>query len=196
MTRQTPQQRAGRVRRAMGATWLTLLLSWSGVVQAAAPACARLAPVSWNTAALRHCEAQGIPAVLARAVIQVESGGHPYALRLNVGRGRGVYPRTHGEAVRLLQVVLPRSRNVDIGLMQVNLGIWGARLRVTAAQLLEPATNLRVGCHILRRALATRGPAWQRLGRYHTGTPARQRAYALRVTAWLERLLPLRPDRR
>lgn len=191
MTRQSAQQRTGRARGYMWGVWLALLLGWGGAVQAA-PACGQPVSVSWDPAALRHCEAQGVPAVLARAVIQVESGGHPYALRVNGGQGRSLYPRTHAEAVRLLQAVLPRSRNVDLGLMQVNLGIWGARLQVTAAQLLDPATNLRVGCTVLRRALGTRGPAWQRLGRYHSGKPARQRAYALRVTRWLERLLAAR----
>ena len=34
----------------------------------------------------RTCGTQGIPVALVRAVIRVESGGHPYALRINAGR--------------------------------------------------------------------------------------------------------------
>jgi soluble lytic murein transglycosylase-like protein len=149
--------------------------------------------VSWDTEAFRHCADQGIPVPLVLAVIQTESSGHPYAIRINAGRGRALYPRTHAEAVRILQAITPLTTNIDIGLLQVNVGIWGARLQVTATELLDPATNLTVGCRILRRALATQGAAWQRLGRYHSGTPARQRAYAQRVTEWLEVLLRRMP---
>ena len=168
---------------------LSLLLGWSGAVHAATQPCGRPAPVSWDTEALHRCADQGIPIPLVLAVIQAESGGHPYALRINAGLGQSLYPRTHAEAVRILQAITPLTSNIDIGLLQVNVGIWGARLQVTATELLDPATNLTVGCRILRRTLATQGPAWQRLGRYHSGTPARQRAYALRVTEWLEVLL-------
>ena len=166
-----------------------LLLVWS--VAAATRSCG--APVSWDPAALYQCTAQGIPAPLVLAVIRTESGGHPYAIRLNAGRGQSLYPRTHAEALRILRAVTPLTSNIDVGLMQVNVGLWGARMQVTAARLLDPVINLRVGCRILNRALATPGPAWQRLGRYHSGTPARQRAYALRVTRWLEVLRRRRP---
>jgi soluble lytic murein transglycosylase-like protein len=193
MTRHAHQRGGGRPSGRVWGICLSFLLGWSGVAHAAIHPCGRPTPVSWDTSALRHCADQRIPAPLVLAVIQVESGGHPYALRINAGRGQSFYPRTHAEAVRLLQTITPLTSNIDIGLMQVNVGIWGGRLQVTAAQLLDPATNLRVGCGILRHALATRGPAWQRLGRYHSGTPARQRAYALRVTEWLEVLLRRMP---
>jgi hypothetical protein len=121
--------------------------------------------------------------------MQTESGGHPYALRINAGHGRSLYPRTHAEAVRILQAIAPITRNIDIGLLQVNVGIWGPRFHVTAEQLLDPTTNLTIGCQILRRALTTRGSMLMRIGRYHSGKPVRQRAYARRVARWMEYLL-------
>ena len=107
---------------------LSLLLGWSGAVHAATQPCGRPAPVSWDTKALHRCADQGIPIPLVLAVIQAESGGHPYALRINAGRGQSLYPRTHAEAVRILQAITPLTTNIDIGLLQVNVGIWGARL--------------------------------------------------------------------
>jgi soluble lytic murein transglycosylase-like protein len=136
------------------------------------------------------CGAQGLAPALVRAVIQVESGGHPSALRINAGEGYTRYPTTPQQAIQILQAVMPLTRNIDIGLMQINWGIWGSRLGIRPTHLLDPATNVRLGCRILRQALATRGPLWQRLGRYHSGRPARQRVYAQRVLAALRRTNP------
>jgi soluble lytic murein transglycosylase-like protein len=120
--------------------------------------------------------------------MQHESGGHPYALRINAGRGYSLYPNSWQEAVHIVTAIRPLTRNIDLGLMQVNLRIWGPHFGLTAAQLLEPTMNMRVGCDILRRALSTEGPAWQRIGRYHSGRPARQRRYAWKIVRTMETL--------
>jgi len=76
--------------------------------------------------------------------------------KLRVLRGEPVCPGCEvdrPDAERLVEAVLPITTNLDIGLLQVNLGIWGRRFGVTAFQLLDPATNLRIGCRILRQAL-------------------------------------------
>jgi soluble lytic murein transglycosylase-like protein len=166
---------------------MLLMSSWLGVsIAASAQTCAATRRVPVASPAAHLCAAQGVPSLLAAAVIHTESGGRPYALRINAGRGRSLYPRTRDEAIWLLRVIAPITRNIDIGLFQINVGIWGDRFQVTAEQLLDPATNLAVGCRILQRALRTQGPLWRRIGRYHSGNPGRQRAYAHRVAHWME----------
>jgi soluble lytic murein transglycosylase-like protein len=134
---------------------------------------------------METCEALGVPGVLAVAVILTESRGQPYALRVNQGNGYAVFPPTYAAGVQAVTRVLPRTRNVDLGLMQVNYATWGPRLGLTPAQLLHPTGNLWAGCTVLKQALATGGALWQQLGRYHSPTPARQYRYAQQVTAWL-----------
>jgi soluble lytic murein transglycosylase-like protein len=137
---------------------------------------------------MQTCEALGVPGLLAVAVILTESRGQPYAVRINAGAGVAVYPATYEAAQQATSVGLALTDNLDLGLMQVNYHYQGRPRGLSPAELLRPRTNLRVGCTVLKEALAGRGPAWQRIGRYHSGNPGRQRAYALRVTLWLEAL--------
>lgn len=147
-------------------------------------------PTWWVQSARQTCEAMGVSGNLAVAVILTESGGQPYALRVNHGRGVAVFPPTYAAGVRALQVALRVASQLDLGLFQVHYPTWGPRLGLTPAQLLQPAVNLRAGCTILRDALAAGGAPWQQIGRYHSPTPARQRAYARKVAAWLMQLPP------
>jgi soluble lytic murein transglycosylase-like protein len=147
-------------------------------------------PTWWVQPARQTCEGMGVPGSLAVAVILTESGGQPYALRVNQGRGVAVFPPTYAAGVRALQVALRVTTRLDLGLFQVHYPTWGPRLGLTAAQLLHPPVNLWAGCTILREALAAGGAPWQQIGRYHSPTPARQRAYARKVAVWLTKLPP------
>ena len=96
-----------------------------------------------------------------------------------------MFPATYEAGVQAVTATLPRTPNMDLGLMQVNYATWGPRLGLTPAQLLHPTVNLWAGCTVLQQALATGGALWQQLGRYHSPTPARQYRYAQQVTTWL-----------
>ena len=81
---------------------------------------------------------------------------------------------------------LALTDNVDIGLMQVNWRTWGKAARshgLGPYDLLDPQTNLWMGCRILVEALSGRGSFVARLGRYHSRRPERGRWYARRVLA-------------
>jgi len=143
----------------------------------------------WVRPAVQTCQRFGVPGALVVSIILAESGGEPYAIRVNQGRGVAVFPRTYEAGARAAEVAVRFTPNVDLGLMQVNFREWGRPLGLTPAQLLRPDVNLLVGCAVLKQALETDGPAWQRVGRYHSPHPARQRAYAGRVAAWLRALL-------
>lgn len=119
-------------------------------------------------------QATGVPAQLLAAISRVESSHHPWALNIN---GKSAYPRSREEAEEILNKA---PDNVDIGHMQVNYRIWGKRLGLTKAQLLDPHTSAWAGAVILRFYLSQH-PFWEAVGRYHSGDRNRQIWYAWRV---------------
>ncbi len=157
---------------------VTVLLAGSLL---AAPAWAGWCPLS-----NRACGVEGLQSSVVEGIILVESGGNPWALHVGIGKGYAFYPRNRAEARRFLAVSLALTDAVDIGLMQVNWRIWGKAARnlgLAPYDLLDPQTNLWMGCRILAEVLATDGPFEARLGRYHSGRPERGRWYARRVLA-------------
>ena len=134
----------------------------------------------------RACGIEGLPGSVVEGIIAVESGGNPWALHVGIGKGPALYPRSAAEARRLLAVSLALTDNVDIGLMQINWRTWRDTLRavgVGAYDLLDPQTNMKIGCRVLAQALSGRGTFTARLGRYHSPRPERGRWYARRVLA-------------
>jgi type IV secretion system protein VirB1 len=119
------------------------------------------------------------------AIVAVESSGHPWA----IGTPHCAYfPRTRGEAARVLAMALQSESSVDIGLMQIN-SHWISRLHVAPEQLLDPCFNVRVGAAILaanfvdaarpgRTLLETLAAA---LSRFNSGTETGAISYAAKV---------------
>ena len=162
--------------------------AWSLLALWSPPTVVAAAPTWWVEPAMATCESLGVPGRLAVAIILTESGGQPYAIRVNQGQGRAIFPTTYAAGVRAVDVARQATANLDLGLFQVNYCTWGPRLGLTPAQLLHPDVNLWAGCTVLREALAAGGAPWQQIGRYHSPTPARQRAYAHKVATWLTAL--------
>jgi hypothetical protein len=161
-----------------------------------------LADTPWRVPTVAACQQVGVPASLALAVVATESGGHPYAIRVNAGQGKVHLPTTYAAAVQIVTATSPRTTNVDLGLFQLNYrevqrrsaqashqgpfhAFWQLLHGVAPAVLLAPAVNTLVGCVMLRQALEGGGPLWQQIGRYHSPDPSRQPGYAQRVFAWL-----------
>jgi soluble lytic murein transglycosylase-like protein len=138
---------------------------------------------AWQQQARRICQGDmGIPFAIVQGIVQVESGGHPYVLGVGVGDVWRSYRFEQARSAKLfLREALMHTERIDIGLMQVHWATWKRHYHTDATALLDVATNLRVGCDILRRELAGDGPLWRRLGRYHSRTPARNQRYALKV---------------
>jgi type IV secretion system protein VirB1 len=121
----------------------------------------------------------------AMAVIDVESGAHPYAIHDNTDRRAYAAPNLT-EAVLMATMLLRAGHRLDLGIMQVNYEVWirGTRLRLEDA--LDPCTNIGLGTTILSaaygRALAERhAPAeamMRALSVYHSGDENRARDYA------------------
>jgi len=103
------------------------------------------------------------------AVVGVESGGNPVALKVNRLPGPQPRPASVAEAVRIAESYIARGYSVDIGLMQVNNRNLPA-LGYTIEQVLDPCTNIAAGGRILT---ANYADAARRMGE---GQPALQAA--------------------
>ena len=146
----------------------------------------RLSLAGWCPLSTRACGIEGLPSSVVEGIIQVESGGNPWALHVGIGKGYAFYPKSEREARRFLAVSMALTDNVDIGLMQVNWRTWRSEVRalgLDAYDLLDAQTNMEMGCRILVEALSGRGTFLARLGRYHSLRPERGRWYARRVMA-------------
>jgi type IV secretion system protein VirB1 len=84
------------------------------------------------------------------AIIQVESGGAPFAINDNDGK-RSYFPPTKDEAVALAASLLEQGHNIDVGVMQVNSGNF-AHYHATLGQIFDPCVNVATGTDILLNA--------------------------------------------
>ena len=98
----------------------------------------------------------GISSNLLRAIAKAESALNPTATNQN---GNGT---------------------VDVGLMQIN-SIWADQLGSTWNHLFDPCTNVMVGAWILNQCIQDYGSTWQAVGCYHSRTPAKRDAYAVKI---------------
>jgi type IV secretion system protein VirB1 len=105
--------------------------------------------------------APGAPPDTLLAIALTESGLYPNAISINRPRSSAKYagyrdaeiilsrqPQNKTEAARWVRWLAVHHLTVSIGLMQVNAET-AARFRVSAEQLFDPCTNLRVGAAIL-----------------------------------------------
>jgi type IV secretion system protein VirB1 len=114
-------------------------------------------------AALLACSLGLVAPSTLEAVIAEESGGNPVAVRVN------------------------RNGSVDRGLMQINSS-WLPKLGLTAEQIMDPCTNIRVGSTILvsnyTAAVRTFGEGQRALqaalSAYNTGSFVAGTAYVAR----------------
>jgi len=99
-------------------------------------------------------------------------------------------------ASALFKILQEGITNVDIGLMQVNYGYHGNRVK-NPADLLDPAINLRVASMVLSEARdVVGGDVASAVGAYHAGHKASARGrsiwYQNTVAALARRLSPQR----
>ena len=122
-----------------------------------------------------QCAPQVAPSTLM-AIIQVESGGNPWAIGVNGPVQLPFKPQSKEQAANMATRVIRMGYSVDLGLMQINSrNLKG--LGLTIEQVLDPCTNLKAGATILTRgylgAAKTRGPGQAALkaalSAYNTG---------------------------
>ena len=138
-------------------------------------------------------EEYDVPAGILFAIALTESGRKaadgrvlPYPWAMNVN-GKAFYFSNRAQADTRLVQLLGEGKQPDIGLMQVNWRYHRHKLG-DARQALDPWLNLRAGATVLREAYRATGDWWKAVGRYHSATPARAKAYRARVQRWYSRL--------
>jgi type IV secretion system protein VirB1 len=81
------------------------------------------------------------------AIVQVESGGNPFAIDDNTTR-RSYYPRDRASAEALANQLTSAGHLVDMGIAQID-SMNFARLGVNVHTIFDSCTNLRAGAEIL-----------------------------------------------
>uniref|UniRef100_C6DZ95 Lytic transglycosylase catalytic n=1 Tax=Geobacter sp. (strain M21) TaxID=443144 RepID=C6DZ95_GEOSM len=116
------------------------------------------------------------PAVSAettQAIIQVESGGNPFAIGDNTLK-KSFAPKSAADAVQLATRLIGEGHNIDLGLMQIN-SCHIRPMKLSLAELFDPCRNIRLGTTILAdfyRQHKTDDPAqslFRALSAYNTG---------------------------
>jgi len=123
---------------------------------------------------------------LTKVIIQVESGGNPYAIGDNTAR-ESYFPVSKTEAVQLAEYLLSKGHNIDMGLMQINschLGKKGLSLDV----LFDPCGNVNFGTRLLSENFRNysgnpdkRQVLFKALSAYNTGSAWRGPSYINRI---------------
>lgn len=140
----------------------------------------------------------GIDPLILYAVVLIESGRiegqmvRPWIWALN-REGKSLYPESSAAALDQIRHQLKAgSRNIDIGLMQVNLR-WHRHRVGKVEDLLDPVTNIELGAQILQEAIATvPRDLVLGVGRYHAwSNPSEARKYGGRVLRLAARLREL-----
>lgn len=132
---------------------------------------------------------EGVDPLYLYSVALLESGHteggvtRPWPWALNI-EGRSVYPATRAEAEQhLARALAAGKRNIDIGLMQINLRVHGERVS-EPRMLLDPEVNLKTAAGIAKTALtSSKDDVVIGAGRYHSWRDSRARWYGQRVLA-------------
>jgi hypothetical protein len=91
---------------------------------------------------------------------------HPFAIHVGLEKPVSYYPNTREEAEAIVDEALKKTRNIDIGIAQVNYR-YNGKLVKKAHDLLDIKTNLSVSASILKTALNSTKDLILGVGRYH-----------------------------
>jgi len=98
---------------------------------------------------MQTCAPTVAPKTLA-AIIQVESGGNPYATGVNGPIRLPYRPTNAADAAKMARYVIHLGYSVDLGLMQINSRNLPG-LGYTVEEIFDPCHNLQAGAQILTR---------------------------------------------
>lgn len=114
-----------------------------------------------------------------------------WALRSNISK-KSYYPATHSEALALLDSLLSATKNVDIGLMQINC-YWNCDKVDNPQDLLDLHTSVHVGAQVLRIAQNSTNDIILGIGRYHNWKDEEKaREYGTKVYSLATKLAAIR----
>ncbi|KAB2684412.1 lytic transglycosylase domain-containing protein [Brucella tritici] len=95
----------------------------------------------------QHCAPQIAPETIA-AVVSVESGFQPFAIRINTDRPLAEQPKTRAEAIETATTLIAEGHDIDLGLGGVNSGNLG-RLSLSVSDTFDFCLNLKASATLL-----------------------------------------------
>jgi len=116
-----------------------------------------------------------------------KSSSSPWPWTLNIGKGMRFDTKEDAHAELSKQIGLGK-KNIDVGMMQVNLIYNGHRVS-KPSDLLDPETNIRVAAQILSENIRnSKGDIYLAVGSYYSRIPSRSKAYAEHVLAMVSKM--------
>lgn len=134
----------------------------------------------YDTPAIAALAKQCAPEIATEALMPLvltESGGD--SIQINVNRGPRVHAGSVAEGATIVRRYMAAGYTVDVGLAQINSANF-VRLGVTAEQVFEPCTNLRLASTMLQQGYGL-------ASRFYTGLDAISATYSLYNTGTLTR---------
>jgi type IV secretion system protein VirB1 len=95
----------------------------------------------------QQCAPQVAPETLA-AVVSVESGFQPLAIRINTDRPLAEQPQTRAEAIETATILIAEGHDIDLGLGGINSGDLG-RLGLSVSDTFDFCLNIKASAALL-----------------------------------------------
>jgi len=118
-----------------------------------------------------------VPSELILAIIDVESGFHPYAVNV---AGKSMFFDNEDEAIKNIKKLASGKKSFDIGLMQINRW-WFERFKYPYELGFDICFNINLGTYILAYEISRNGFNWEAIGRYHSKQEKKKQEYAFKV---------------
>lgn len=95
----------------------------------------------------QNCAPQVATETIA-AVVSVESGFQPFAIRINTDRPLAEQPKTRAEAIETATILIAEGHDIDLGLGGINSGNLG-RLGLSVSDTFDFCLNLKASAALL-----------------------------------------------
>ncbi len=126
-----------------------------------------------------------IPSGLLAAIAKVESNTKAYALNIN---GNTILNESlEGASVLIKKKLASGSKNIDLGVMQLNYRWHGDKFN-NVTQMLMPENNIKYAASLLKSLRVQHGTWHKAVMYYHSAKPEHHKKYSRKVVAyWLAR---------
>ena len=133
-----------------------------------------------------------LPNKLLTSISLVESGViegdsvNPWPWALNVN-GKSKYFDNKKDTLSFLKESLQKSRNIDVGCMQINYKFHGHNFK-NLDHILNPEENVKYAAEFLKK-LFKKHKSWnEAISRYHSSEPSRKKRYLKKVRDFWDKL--------
>ncbi len=128
--------------------------------------------VNWEGCLATSAKEAGVPATLLRAIVDVESNGHPWAFGFKKHNGEWAsrYLNDRQTAEEFLRYLWKEQLHFDAGLAQIsspNLKRFWKTEGISPLDALEPCTNLHLAAIVLGEQIKKHGYTWGAIAGYN-----------------------------